>query len=608
MSWMCHAASVLQTTPAADYDDPLTTQRDDSLSRLTWQLLIGLTVLAVILRLASLYDDAPPVRDAFYYSAVAQSLVDGNLFDAFEYLNLNLFTAILGAAQACGIDPLAAGTAIGIVSAGLTVPLLFGWVRRMYDDQVALAACLLFALHPRLVRLSVEPLRESLFYLMFVAALYCFWRAAAEQKWRYFLLAGVAMTLAIHTRSEGWLLLVPAIGWPLGRWWVDRGSWRVSLGGLTTAFLVLPACLLLVNCTLLAGHPRCEWGRLAPLQLVFGWQRTVDAPPTETALAATPSSSKTNRSEPNLETRDDLEGRSALANVPTAPTAIHVSAVSGTSTERAEQALKARAKHDIASDRRPLQVLFINDLSAALNPLIALLMLAALIRWRHLVIRRDKLVLAAMALAIAAAVVLRQERFGQINGRYFFAVFFIGAGCAGQGLLLVATAIFRRLKIGEQAKVAIAGGLIGCCGVAGLAWITMRDDPHGFAEQRLGHLIAASLPDDSSLAATHTAARVAMYAQPGRSLTLPHSISFAKRVDESGIDTVLVETYFSARGKTNLLLAELLQRGYRVVGLPRSEVSAKYLMLSRDAAFEATDASRVAARLDEPTSPDTTRR
>jgi hypothetical protein len=138
----------------------------------------------------------------------------------------------------------------------LAVLPLFGWLRRQFDDQVALVGCLLYALHPKLMTLGSLIIRDATFWFLLTLTLYLGWRAVLELKPWLFCAAGVAWALAVHTRTEGLLLAAP-----LGLWWILR--WpaaagyrrRLVLGGLLAAAM-LPAWLLLMNLTLLHDYPR----------------------------------------------------------------------------------------------------------------------------------------------------------------------------------------------------------------------------------------------------------------------------------------------------------------------------------------------------------------
>ncbi len=86
-----------------------------------------------------------------------------------------------------------------------------------------------------------------------------------------FLAAGLALTLAVHTRTEGWLLLVPLAGWGACRWSSASGHrLRLAVGALL-CIAVIPAVVTVVNFTWLREHPRWEFLRAAHRQLAVDW-------------------------------------------------------------------------------------------------------------------------------------------------------------------------------------------------------------------------------------------------------------------------------------------------------------------------------------------------
>ena len=57
--------------------------------------------------------------------------------------------------------------------ASLTVVPLWGWLRRMFDDRLAVIACLVYALHGKLIAISPLIIRDSTFWFLLVLTLYC---------------------------------------------------------------------------------------------------------------------------------------------------------------------------------------------------------------------------------------------------------------------------------------------------------------------------------------------------------------------------------------------------------------------------------------------------
>ena len=136
----------------------------------------------------------------------------------------------------------------------LAVGPLFGWVRRQFSEQVAILACLLYAVHPKLVFYAPLILRDPTFWFLFNLSLYLTWRAVIEIRLWLFLAAGVTLSLAIHTRSEGWLLLGPLVIWAAWRLPAVAGLRGRLVAGAAICLAVIPLFVVLANLTLLGDH------------------------------------------------------------------------------------------------------------------------------------------------------------------------------------------------------------------------------------------------------------------------------------------------------------------------------------------------------------------
>ena len=80
-------------------------------------------------------------------------------------------------------------------------------------------------------------IRDPMFWFLFLLTLYWGWRAVVEVRIGLFCAAGIACALAIHTRTEGLLLLAPLGLWVMFRWPAVAGCrLRLVLGGLLAAW------------------------------------------------------------------------------------------------------------------------------------------------------------------------------------------------------------------------------------------------------------------------------------------------------------------------------------------------------------------------------------
>ena len=193
--------------------------------------------------------------DTVDYIRVSQALDRGDPQPMVDQFGLNVYPLILTALHRLGGDWEVAGQAWSVAMASLVVLPLFGWLRRQFDDVTAAAGCALYAIHPKLLISSPLVIRDPTFWFLLTLTLYLAWRAVLELKPWLFAAAGVALALAIHTRTEGLFLLAPLVLWAVFRWPAVRGHrLRLALGGLL-CLAMIPAWVLLMNATLLRGHP-----------------------------------------------------------------------------------------------------------------------------------------------------------------------------------------------------------------------------------------------------------------------------------------------------------------------------------------------------------------
>jgi hypothetical protein len=179
--------------------------------------------------------------DGVLYIELAKALDAGDLQRGTEGMGLNTYPVILMLLHRVGLDWELAGVVWGAVIASLVVLPLYGWVRRQFDEQVAAAACLLYAVHPKTIEWSPEITRDPTFWFLLVLAIYLLWRAVTEVCLRWFLAAGPVLILALLTRFEGLILLLPLVLWTFWRW-VALKSARVRLAlGVVLCMGAVPA-------------------------------------------------------------------------------------------------------------------------------------------------------------------------------------------------------------------------------------------------------------------------------------------------------------------------------------------------------------------------------
>lgn len=211
-----------------------------------YRTLAALVLLTLTLRAAMCYVIPTICVDGANYIAQAEEIERSGATLHLVY-RLNLYPLILVALHGLGLSWEAAGTGLGVVCSTLAVVPLFGWVRRQFNDRIAVTACLLYASHPELIEWSPEMVRDPMFWLLCSTGTYVSWRAVTEVRLRYFFAAGLVLPAAVFTRFEGLLLLIPLVWWTAARLRALRTSrLRLTLG-FALALSVAPLTAVLVN-------------------------------------------------------------------------------------------------------------------------------------------------------------------------------------------------------------------------------------------------------------------------------------------------------------------------------------------------------------------------
>jgi len=323
--------------------------------------------------------------DAVLYLETAEALGRGDSGPLLDRFGANVYPVILALLGRTGLDPRVAGEWFSVLMATLAVVPLFGWVRRQFDDRIATFACLLYAVHPNLVFCSPLIVRDATFWFLFNLTIYLAWRAVIEIRAWLFLAAGLALSLAIHTRSEGWLLLAPLAVWIAWRMPVVAGRRVRAAAGALVCLAVVPISIVLVNVTLLHDHPRWEIARTAHVRQM-GW---LIRSPDESAVAPLPMGWS----------REGAIGPSGLVLA------------------------------------RKVVVRFVKSYAYVFG----LLTLVGLFGWWRVFVRRDQVAQSLITVLLVAAVSIKYHKGGATDAqRYFLPVVLLGLPYAALGLLRVA--------------------------------------------------------------------------------------------------------------------------------------------------------------------------
>ncbi len=262
--------------PPADFPNHLALGQPErlTLKPSPW-LLVGLVLLCLAPRAWMARRIASICPDGVLYINAARALEAGNLHAAFQEMSLNVYPVILVLLHRLGMPWESAAVVWNVVISCLVVLPLYGWVRRQFDDRLAIIACLLYAVHPKFIEWSPEVMRDPTFWFLFILSIYWLWRAVTEARVRYFVTGGAAVTLAVLTRTEGWFLLIPFALWTFWRWLALGTARQRVLWGAALGLAVFPSLLLTVNLAWVHGRGGWAAPRLKPLERVEPWLQSL---------------------------------------------------------------------------------------------------------------------------------------------------------------------------------------------------------------------------------------------------------------------------------------------------------------------------------------------
>lgn len=240
------------------------------LRRAHWLLLI-LLVLCVVPRVVMLLRIPSVCPDGVLYIRLAQAIDAGDWRSGLRDITLNLYPFLLVGLHRLGLGwELAAGL-WGIAASSLVILPLWGWVRRQFDDRVALVACLLYAVNPKFIEWSPEVMRDPTFWLLFMLAIYWLWRSVTEVRCGYFVAGAVAIALASLTRTEGLFLLIPLTLWTFWRVLALRTDRKKLMLVAILCLVVFPSLLVAANVAWACCHSGWTALPLSPLARVVPW-------------------------------------------------------------------------------------------------------------------------------------------------------------------------------------------------------------------------------------------------------------------------------------------------------------------------------------------------
>jgi 4-amino-4-deoxy-L-arabinose transferase-like glycosyltransferase len=216
----------------------------DRIYKTNWAAIFVLVFIALSARLFFLLTVGAICPDGPLYLKAGHLLATGNWEAAFSSWKWNPLVILLGVAEYLGADPLWVGRCWNVLIASLAVLPLYGWIRRQYDERIAIVAALVYAVQASLLQWSHELMRDPTFWFALFLAVYCIWRAIEAVQIRWFVASGFTVFFAMIARKEGIFLLLPLVAWPAYRFYKLRtGKGRLTIGFILAATIVAVLCL-----------------------------------------------------------------------------------------------------------------------------------------------------------------------------------------------------------------------------------------------------------------------------------------------------------------------------------------------------------------------------
>lgn len=408
--------------------------------------------------------------DGVFYIQLAKGYEHGDSGAGLGTLGLNVYPLVLATVHSLGLDWNLAGKLWGVTAGSLTVLPIFGWIRRQFDDRVAIWACLLYAIHPKLISWSPELVRDSTFWLCLAMTTYAGWRALTELSFRWSLVLGLCFTLGVLTRFEGWFLAAPLSIWGFARLRaLDRGRWRLVGLGVSSA-LVIPAVVVFANLTLLRSAPNWEFGGFERFRYVGSWLG-LKIPEKVTPAPGSPPDS--------------------------APVANVVAANAAPESRTSSPAIDLRPPTGPNPRRMPLLLtafVYFNALRRGFDPIHGLLMLLGVISWRRTWWRTDHLPMFVFALLTLAGIWIHLWHAQETSSRYALSMVILGTPFTALGFLQLtshATALFSWFARSANSPIVTRGALFGGFAVLGLVVAASENRAPRRLDANLGRWLAA---------------------------------------------------------------------------------------------------------------------
>ena len=251
--------------------------RLDRWSRACW-IPFALFWVGLALRLWMVHQTTVICRDGLHYIEFAKQVNAGRGMELSEWALFNPYPVMIALVARLGVSYAVAGQLIAAICGALAIIPLYLWCRQAFNRHVADLAAFLYALHPQLIRMSADVLREGMYWFLGLWAVACLWSAKERDSWWRYAAGGLLASLCALTRIEGCLVFFLLGLWCLGDVIAVPRRWLHRFGGAALVACMFPLTIALMN---IVFSPNSEWSMPRPVQVAQDVVAAVSVPASE---------------------------------------------------------------------------------------------------------------------------------------------------------------------------------------------------------------------------------------------------------------------------------------------------------------------------------------
>jgi len=176
-------------------------------------ILIAILLSGVLIRILLFKSTEFIPPDVLAYARLGKNLIESGKYVFGENFNFGIFMPplypiFIGIVNLFVNDLLFSTKLISIIASVITTLLFYMIGKELYNKEAGLFAASAFAIHPLMIKISLQGNSESLFYCFLFLSIYLFILLSRKNNIFIYTLLGISSALSFLTRSEGLLLLL----------------------------------------------------------------------------------------------------------------------------------------------------------------------------------------------------------------------------------------------------------------------------------------------------------------------------------------------------------------------------------------------------------------